>query len=76
MKLHLWAGIRALRQFLAPLARNLTVMAFKLRSTLASDNDFGLCASVCLRYILIFAHKIKVRSKIANIHSAGAYDCR
>ena len=40
MKLYLWVGIRALNHFLAPLARNLTGMVFKLRSTLASD-DFA-----------------------------------
>ena len=57
MKLHLWVGIRALRHFLFPLARNLTGMVFKLQSTLASDDFVELFASICLRFIMIFGHK-------------------
>ena len=58
MKLHLWVGIRLLRQFLAPLARNLTDMVFKLQSTLASDDFVALFESVCLCSILILGLKI------------------
>ena len=76
MGFHLWVGIRALRHFLASLARNLTGMVFKLRSALASDAFAALSTSVCIQSVLIFGHEIEVRGDIASTQSAGAYDRR
>ena len=64
MKLHLWVGIRALRHFLFPLARNLTGMVFKLQSILASDDFVELFASICLRFIIILPTPISADDKL------------
>lgn len=76
MSVHQFVGVRALRHFLAPLARNLSDMVFKLRRTLGSDFFAALNAFECLRFIRICGHSLVVRSDIVNIHSADAYDRR
>ena len=47
---------------------------FKPRRTLASDAFTAVNAFKCLRFIRICGHNLVVRSDIANIHSADAYD--